>query len=154
MALRSALGSTLSEASTIALPGDPGFDALKARWREWHGPSLSAIVKPSTEADVQEIVSYSKPLSSKDVELKPGKIRYANDHNIPFITRSGGHGATEALASAEGAIQIDLRDMSTVEVSQDGSSVKIGGGTNVKQLTSVLAKTGKHTCKPTFLLTL
>ncbi|KAI0146322.1 FAD-binding domain-containing protein [Xylariaceae sp. FL1272] len=94
---------------------------LVARWREWHGPDISAIATPTTEAEVREI------------------------RDAPFIVRSGGHGATEALAKARNAIQIDMRKMNKVELSANGQSVTVGGGTNVKELVAGLASKGKRT---------
>ncbi|KAI0199451.1 FAD-binding domain-containing protein [Astrocystis sublimbata] len=127
MALKTDLATRLSDASAIVLPEDSDFQKLAARWREWHGPGLCAIVKPTTESEVQET------------------IRFANEQGLPFVVRSGGHGATEALGEAQNAIQIDLRDMNKVEVSADGESATVGGGTNVRDLVAGLAKAGKRT---------
>ncbi|KAI1267841.1 FAD-binding domain-containing protein [Xylariaceae sp. FL1019] len=127
MAPMSDLAQRLADPSSLILPEHPTFQRQAARWREWHGPSLSAIARPTTEADVQEIV------------------RFANEHGIPFVARSGGHGATEALLDVEDGIQIDLRGMNSVEVSADGMSARVGGGTNVKDLVNGLEKAGKRT---------
>ena len=66
---------------------------------------------------------------------------------MPFVARSGGHGATEALAAAKDAIQIDFRAMDHVDVSADGKTAKIGGGANVKTVVSALMAAGKQTGK-------
>ena len=64
---------------------------------------------------------------------------------MPFVARSGGHGATEALAAANNAIQIDFRAMNHVRVSDDGKTARIGGGANVKQVVDGLSAAGKRT---------
>ncbi|KAI1777235.1 hypothetical protein F4818DRAFT_341465 [Hypoxylon cercidicola] len=121
------LGPKLSPEASILLPGDAEFANLTSRWREWHAPNIAAVVEVATEADVQQTV------------------RYANERGIPFIARSGGHGATEALASALNAIQIDFRRLNQVKISEDGSTVTIGGGARVKELVDTLTESGKQT---------
>lgn len=64
---------------------------------------------------------------------------------MPFVGRSGGHGATEAMASAQNALQIDFRNMSHVDVAPDGKTAKIGGGATVKQVVDALEAVGKRT---------
>ncbi|KAI0198801.1 FAD-binding domain-containing protein [Astrocystis sublimbata] len=122
-----ALRPKLSSAAAVVLPGDEGFGALAARWREYQAPSISAIVKVANEADVQETV------------------RYANNHDIPFVVRAGGHGATKALGYAKGAIQIDLRALNHVKLSDDGKSATVGGGATVQKTIDALAAVGKRT---------
>lgn len=73
------------------------------------------------------------------------QVRYANEHDIPFIARSGGHGATESLASAKNAIQIDFRKLNQVKVSEDGKTATIGGGARVKEVVDILIESGKQT---------
>lgn len=73
------------------------------------------------------------------------QIRYANEHGIPFLARSGGHGATEALQLAKDVIVVDLRDQNDVEVSGDGKSARIGGGASVKKVVNELWTAGKQT---------
>lgn len=73
------------------------------------------------------------------------KVRYANKHNIPFIARAGGHGATNALAQAKNAIQIDFREMNDITLSGDGEMARIGGGANVHDVVSRLTSLGKRT---------
>jgi FAD/FMN-containing dehydrogenase len=77
-------------------------------------------------------------------------VRYANEHNIPFVARAGGHGATEALGQAKNAIQIDLRSLNHVILSEDGKSAIIGGGARVIDTVSTLTSLGKRTGEPFF----
>jgi FAD/FMN-containing dehydrogenase len=70
---------------------------------------------------------------------------------MPFFGRAGGHGATEALALAQNALQIDFRKINYVSVADDGKTAKIGGGATVKQVVEALEKAGKRTGKSTIL---
>ncbi|PQE16220.1 6-hydroxy-d-nicotine oxidase protein [Rutstroemia sp. NJR-2017a BVV2] len=72
-------------------------------------------------------------------------VRYANEHNIPFIARAGGHGATDALGQAKHTIQIDLRSLNHVILSEDGRSATIGGGATVLDTVNTLTSLGKRT---------
>ncbi|KAF5253840.1 hypothetical protein FANTH_1301 [Fusarium anthophilum] len=121
------LSSKLSPQASIILPDDSSFGGLVSRWRDWHGPQPGAVVRTFSESDVQET------------------IRYANEHGIPFLARSGGHGATEALQLATDVIIVDLRDQNDVEIAEDGKSARIGGGTSVKKVVNELWVAGKHT---------
>ncbi|KAJ4251472.1 hypothetical protein NW762_011457 [Fusarium torreyae] len=121
------LSAKLSPQASIVLPGDASFGGLVSRWREWHAPQACAVVTAFTESDVQET------------------IRYANDHGIPFLARSGGHGATEALNLAKDVIIVDLRGRNAVEVSEDGKSATIGGGASIKKVVHDLWAEGKQT---------
>ncbi|KAI0165178.1 hypothetical protein GGR52DRAFT_97996 [Hypoxylon sp. FL1284] len=123
------LGPLLSAQASIVVPGDATFANLTSRWREYHAPSISAVVQVAVEADVQETP----------------QVRYADKLNIPFIARAGGHGATDSLGAAKHAIQIDFRGMNQIKLSEDGTSATIGGGADVKQVVSTLEGLGKRT---------
>jgi FAD/FMN-containing dehydrogenase len=74
-------------------------------------------------------------------------VRFAAEFDIPFVARAGGHGATEALATAKNAIQVDFRKMNHVKLNKDGKTAAIGGGANVKQVVDGLEAVGKRTGK-------
>ncbi|KAI0525614.1 hypothetical protein F5B22DRAFT_590734 [Xylaria bambusicola] len=116
----------LSSGADLVLKGDPEFDTLTSRWREWHSPSINAVVQVATEKDVQETV------------------RFAKRNNVPFVGRAGGHGATEALANAKNAIQVDFRKLNQVTLNANGETATIGGGATVKQIIDGLAAGGKR----------
>ncbi|KAF4342186.1 6-hydroxy-D-nicotine oxidase [Fusarium beomiforme] len=109
------LSAKLSPQASIVLPDDSSFGGLVSRWRDWHGPQPGAVV------------------------------RYANDHGIPFLARSGGHGATEALQLAKDVIVVDMRGQDVVEIAEDGKSARIGGGASVKKVVNELWAAGKQT---------
>ncbi|KAI0138889.1 FAD-binding domain-containing protein [Xylariaceae sp. FL1272] len=117
----------LSAGASVLGPGDEGFAPLVSRWREYHAPSVAVLVQAATESDIQYAV------------------RYANQNDMPFFARSGGHGATKALGLATNALQIDLRKMNEVKIAKDGKSARIGGGANIKQVVDVLENVGKRT---------
>ncbi|KAJ8121968.1 hypothetical protein ONZ43_g1715 [Nemania bipapillata] len=117
----------LSPEATVALRGDDNFASLASRWREWHAPDLAAVVEVATEEDVQQVV------------------RFAREFDMPFVARAGGHGATEALANAKNAIQIDFRKMNYVTLNEGGKTARLGGGVNVKQVIDGLEAVGKRT---------
>ncbi|KAK3308387.1 uncharacterized protein B0T15DRAFT_524296 [Chaetomium strumarium] len=120
------LGLLLSPGASIALRDHADFAKLTDRWREWHAPEVAAVVRVATEADVQQT------------------IRFAAQHDIPFVARAGGHGATDALGNAKNAIQLDLRSLNQVRVLEDGKAAIIGGGADAKQVVSELEKVGKR----------
>ncbi|KAI1811582.1 hypothetical protein GGS20DRAFT_92611 [Poronia punctata] len=120
------LGPKLSAQAAIILPGDGEFDSLTSRWREYEAPCIAAVVQAATESDVQQTV------------------RYASENNYPFVARAGGHGATEALSEAKNAIQIDLRSLDYVELSEDGTTAIIGGGANIRDTVSTLTALKKR----------
>ncbi|KAI1820314.1 FAD-binding domain-containing protein [Xylaria intraflava] len=126
-AILAGLGPSLSPDASIALPGDSEFDALTSRWREYKAPNISVVVRVATEADVQKTV------------------QYAVQNDLPFVARSGGHGAISSLASATNAIQIDLRLLDHVDLAEDGATATIGGGANVKRVVDRLEEFGKRT---------
>jgi hypothetical protein len=116
----------LSPEASIFTPCSSEFTGLISRWREYLAPSIAAVVQVATEKDVQQVV------------------RLAGKFNIPFVARAGGHGATESLANAKNAFQIDFRKMNQVKLSADGKTATIAGGATVKQVIDGLAAVGKR----------
>ncbi|KAI0556212.1 FAD-binding domain-containing protein [Xylaria curta] len=121
------LKARLSPTADVVGPGSERFASLTSRWREYHAPTVAAVVQVATEGDIQQ------------------SVRYANEHNMAFFGRAGGHGATEAMGLAQNALQIDFRKMSYVDIAADGKSAKIGGGATVKQVVAALEAVGKRT---------
>jgi hypothetical protein len=54
------LSQQLSPQASISLKNDAEFTELASRWREWHGPSVQAVVSVYNEKDVEETVSSPK----------------------------------------------------------------------------------------------
>ncbi|KAF4457591.1 6-hydroxy-D-nicotine oxidase [Fusarium albosuccineum] len=125
--LWSDLSAKLSPQASIVLPNDSSFQSQISRWREWHAPHVGVVVNVFTETDVQETV------------------RYANEHGLPFLARSGGHGATEALGLAKNVVIVDLRGWDSIDIAEDGKTATIGGGASVKKVVNTLWAAGKQT---------
>ncbi|GKT48171.1 FAD-linked oxidoreductase chyH [Colletotrichum spaethianum] len=117
----------LSPRASVILQHEPLFINHTSRWRDWHSPDVGVVVKVFTENDVQ------------------ATIRVANEYGLPFLARSGGHGATESLSQANNVIIIDLREWDTVNIAEDGKIATIGGGASVKKVVNTLWAAGKQT---------
>ncbi|KAF2471875.1 FAD-binding domain-containing protein [Lindgomyces ingoldianus] len=121
------LGPLLSQEAQIYLPGSEGFSNATTRWSAAARPDFKAIVKVKTEADVQHT------------------IKYANEHNYPFLAISGGHGQTSALNNIHGGIGIWMRGMKGVKISHDGGVASVQGGIENGELVRALWSQGKQT---------
>lgn len=73
------------------------------------------------------------------------KILYANNHNISYLAKVGGHGAIDSLDNMRNGIQISMRPMNHVRISSDGKTATIGGGVKVKEVTDALWAASKQT---------
>lgn len=47
----------LSSSAKVVVPADKEFAGLVSRWREYHGPTVAALVQATSESDIQEAVS-------------------------------------------------------------------------------------------------
>lgn len=104
---------TLLGAGNVLLPGSTGYNESIV---SYFAPQASAVqpvcfVTPKTVHDVSAIVKY-----------------LASDGDSPgFAVRGGGHMWVPGASSSAG-VTIDLRGLSSVELSGDRSSVSVGGG--------------------------
>lgn len=64
---------------------------------------------------------------------------------MPFLAYNTAHGASTTLAAMDGGIEIYLENLSGVEVSEDGKTATIGGGTGSKLVIDTLWEAGKQT---------
>lgn len=105
---------TLLGAGNVLLPGSTGYNESIV---SYYAPQASAaqpvcFVTPKTAHDVSAIVRY-----------------LASDGDAPgFAVRGGGHMWVPGASSSAGGVTIDLRGLSSVELSGDHSSVSVGGG--------------------------
>ncbi|KAG5759821.1 hypothetical protein H9Q72_012060 [Fusarium xylarioides] len=106
---------------------------------------LASLVAQNSWPELSSKLSSQASIVLPDDSSYGGLIRYANAHGIPFLARSGGHGATEALQLAKDVIVVDLRDQNDVEIAEDGKSARIGGGASVKKVVNELWTAGKQT---------
>jgi FAD/FMN-containing dehydrogenase len=84
------------------------------------------------------------------------QIYFANQHDIPFLAVSGGHGAVTSLARINQGIEIWLSQMNSVSIAPDGNTATFGGGVSSKEVTDALwavkKQTGKHKEEPSLAL--
>ncbi|CAI0650511.1 unnamed protein product [Colletotrichum noveboracense] len=121
------LGNKLSDTAKIYEPGSADFTNATIRWSNLNAPTVSLVVVPGTENDVAET------------------IKFANEKSLPFLAYNGVHGAITTLGKMQNGIEIYLNQLSGVEVSEDGQSAKIAGGTRSKLVTDTLWEAGKQT---------
>ncbi|KAJ3489362.1 hypothetical protein NLG97_g6013 [Lecanicillium saksenae] len=132
------LARQLSPMAQILLPSDKGFEDASRRWNVIDEPKPGVVVIPGVASDVAETV------------------KYANEHNTPFLAVGGQHGATSTLGKLQGGIEIVMSSLNSVEVSKDGQTAKVAGGALSKTVIDALWAAGKQTvtgtCECTSLL--
>lgn len=74
-------------------------------------------------------------------------MRFANEKNLPFLAYAGSHGSLTTMSKMTCGIEIDLHQLSGVEVASDGQTAKFGGGIMAKNVTDNLWAAGKQTGK-------
>ncbi|KAF6784750.1 FAD-dependent oxygenase [Colletotrichum sojae] len=121
------LGNKLSSNAKIYQPGTDEFVQASTRWSNLNAPTVNLVVVPGTEQDVAET------------------IKFANERSLAFLAYNGVHGAITTLGRMQNGIEIYLNQLSGVEVSEDGKSARIGGGTGSKLVTDTLWDAGKQT---------
>lgn len=72
------------------------------------------------------------------------QVKFANQKELPFLAYNGVHGAITTLGKMDHGIEIYMRQLSSVEISKDGKTAKIGGGTISKDVTDQLWEAGKQ----------
>lgn len=122
-----AFAKKLSSSALIYFPGSDGFETASTRWSNLETPKVDMVVSPGTEKDVSET------------------IKFANRKEVPFLAFNTAHGALTTLGRMTHGIEIFLDQLSGVEVSEDGKTATIGGGTGSKVVTDSLWAAGKQT---------
>ncbi|KAI1872174.1 uncharacterized protein JN550_003893 [Neoarthrinium moseri] len=132
------LAGRLSPGAAIYTPGSDGFINATSRWSVFDAPTVNIVVVPATENDVAETV------------------KYANEQDVPFLAVTGGHGAITTVGRMKTGIEIWMNHLQDIEISADGASAKIGGGSLSKRILDTLWAAGKQTvtgsCECTSLL--
>lgn len=132
------LEDILFQGAAVYLPGSEGFTEATTRWSSLYAPNLTLVVSPSVEDDVAKTV------------------QYANEKDLPFLVVNGGHGAIKTVGALHNGIGIWMNRLSSVEILEDDSTAKFGGGTLSKIITDTLWAAGKQTvtggCECTSLL--
>jgi hypothetical protein len=124
--IRAELGPLLSPNASIHVRGEKGFEDGYYFWQAWRNPHLDAAVKVATEGDVEET------------------IKYANKVGRPFFANSGGHGGTWTVGNIEHGIAIRMRQMNGIEIAEDGTTARLGGGLLSGEVLHALWSEGKQ----------
>lgn len=74
-------------------------------------------------------------------------MKFAHTRDVPFLAYNGVHGALTTLGEMDYGIEISLRELSSVDIAEDGQTVTIGGGTNSKLVVDTLWEAGKQAGK-------
>lgn len=78
-------------------------------------------------------------------EANVWQVKFAGKEDLPFLTYNGVHGAITTIGKMDHGIEIFLKQLDSVELSEDGSTAKIGGGIGAKALIDKLWEEGKQT---------
>lgn len=104
-------------------PESPDFSATKA----------CCILKPAVQP-----FAIAQPQSAADVQAL---IRFCVNNDVDFVVRAGGHDCT-GRSQVHGALTIDLRALNSVVVDTATTTVKIGGGALLRDVSAELEKYG------------
>lgn len=121
------LAPLLSKDAFVVTPDDPRFSEYTHQNLKSNPPTYSVVVVVDTEDDVSTAV------------------KFANRHNIPFAAKVSGHGTWSGLGEMRGGMNIWLRNLNSVNFSEDGQHVTVGGGTFVTEVVEALWEAGKQT---------
>ncbi|KAM0273208.1 hypothetical protein ACHAQH_008399 [Verticillium albo-atrum] len=117
----------LSSKAKIYFSGSDEFILASTRWSNLEAPTVDLVISVGTEKDVSETV------------------KFANQKEVPFLAFNTAHGALTTLGRMSHGIEIDLEQLSSVEVADNGKTATIGGGTVSKAVTDGLWAAGKQT---------
>ncbi|KAK2872133.1 hypothetical protein FQN49_002524 [Arthroderma sp. PD_2] len=124
--IQSQLVPKLSNEAKVYMPGSGEFDDANNRWSALEAPKVNVVIVPTTADDVVETV------------------KFANKKDVPFLAYNGAHGALTTMGKMDSGINIFMKELSSVDIAEDGKSVKLGGGTNSKLVTDTLWDAGKQ----------
>jgi UDP-N-acetylenolpyruvoylglucosamine reductase len=111
--IRNELRQKLSSEARIHLPLDEDtteFDKANLRFTQYERPTYLAVVDPSCENDVVEVV------------------KYAREKGIPFTPRGGHHAVTTTMRRFQNGICINMRPLSQMRWDAEKRYVTAGGG--------------------------
>lgn len=102
-------GLTNAIRGTVVLPDTPNYDEVRAVYNAMIDRRPAVIVRCANTADVIE------------------SIRFAHAQHLTVTVRGGGHNVA-GLATADGAMMIDLTDMHSVRVDPEQRTARVEGG--------------------------
>ncbi len=74
------------------------------------------------------------------------KVRFADIYNIPFLAVNKAHGTAAELSTVYNGIEIYIRALESMRISEDGNSAVMGGGVYQDQFVNFLFDHGKVSC--------
>jgi FAD/FMN-containing dehydrogenase len=75
------------------------------------------------------------------------QVKFANEHDIPYLAYNGHHGTLTTLGKMDYGIEIYMPQLNSISIATDGQTVTVGGGTNSKNMIDALWAAGKQTGK-------
>ncbi|WP_251343870.1 FAD-binding oxidoreductase [Haloplanus halophilus] len=109
-------------AGDVVGPGDDAYHAARTVWNGRIDRFPVAIARVASSADVA------------------AAIRFARERDLPLSVRGGGHHVTGS-AVVDGAVVVDLSDMTAVDLDVEARTVRVGPGCRVGD---VLTATQEH----------
>jgi len=99
----------------VVTPNDATYDEARRLWNSIHDRRPAVIVRPTTAEKVATA------------------IRFARDHDLEIVVKSGGHSAA-GLKGSDGCLVVDLSEMRGVEVDPGTRIARSNGGALLGEL--------------------
>src|SRR6185503_15672332 len=99
----------------VVTPNDATYDDARRLWNAIHDRRPAVIVRPTTAAKVATA------------------IRFARDHDLEIVVKSGGHSAA-GLRGSDGCLVVDLSEMRGVQVDPQTRIARSNGGAFLGEL--------------------
>ena len=105
----------------VSYQGSPAYEESLTTYFNLQASTVQphCIVFPHTADDVSVAISSLRTSTTDYLE---------GQHGCQFAVRSGGHGTSAGSSNIQDGVTIDLRQLNTIELSEDHSAVSIGTG--------------------------
>lgn len=94
----------------------------------------------------QQYISLTPPCVKFKVADRREQVRFADIYNIPFLAVNKGHGTAIGSSTIYNGIEIYIRTLDSIQISEDGNSAVMGGGVYQDQFVNYLWDQGKVSC--------
>ncbi|WP_402465247.1 FAD-binding oxidoreductase [Isoptericola aurantiacus] len=121
-----ALRAAADGAALVLAPADAGFDAAQQILAGGVRSTPGAVVRPADAGGVARA------------------IRFAREHDVELVVRSGGHSAL-GRGRHDGALVLDLRGLDAVTIDPSTRTATAGGGVTAASYTAAAAEHGLAT---------
>ncbi|RYP12518.1 hypothetical protein DL765_007280 [Monosporascus sp. GIB2] len=112
-------------ASSVINDTSSEFGLKSARWSSYEAPTFDAVFIPETEED-----------------LSVG-LEYFTRQNIPFLTKSGGHGYSTTLRQVQDGVLINMEKFNYSRVNDDFTAT-IGSGATFNDMVYAIGTAGRE----------